>query len=300
MSREHDENLKAILRRMAANNSLRQLFSDVDDDFWYWLFTHGYDSNPLVRQILPSTPNEEIQKKFTGRSGHLALSQAFAAYKLFKAILTEHYKDIRHCERVMDFGCGWGRIIRFFLRDIDGQGLWGIDCYGEMIELCRSQGLPCQFMAIDPIPPTSFPSESFDLVYLYSVFSHLSEETHLKWLEEFRRILKPGGIVIATTRPRKHILICYEQSKQTDIEDWQRGGALSFLEPEKAQADYDAGKFVHSPVGGGGVLSASFYGESCIPKKYVEENWTTLFPFVGYIHIEEHRSFDQEVIYARK
>jgi ubiquinone/menaquinone biosynthesis C-methylase UbiE len=169
-----------------------------------------------------------------------------------------------------------------------------------MIDLCKTQNLRYNFEAIDPMPPTRFAVDSFDMIYLYSVFSHLSEEAHLAWLSEFKRIMKPGGIVIATTRPRSFIYHCYELSKKTNLEIWQQGAAGSFPDPGEALADYDNGKFVHSPTGGGGVLDRSFYGESCIPKKYVETNWTKLFPHIGFIYVEDHQSFDQDVIYTRK
>lgn len=290
----------AISAGAAKNESLKKIFGGIKDDFWYWLFTVGYDSNAIVRQVLPGMPDEQTQLNFTGRSGHLALSEAFAAYKLFKGILEKNSKDLSECSAVLDFGCGWGRIIRFFLKDVDESGLWGIDCYKEMIDLCKMQNLRCNLEAINPMPPTRFAPDTFDMIYLYSVFSHLSEEAHLAWLGEFRRILKPAGMVIATTRPRVFIDRCVELSKKKDLEVWQYGAAVSFQDPEKALADYDAGKFVHSATGGGGVLDTSFYGESCIPEKYVKNNWTGFFPKIGYIYADKHQSFDQDVIYATK
>lgn len=285
---------------LANSESLRKMFGGINDDFWYWLFTDGFDNNALINKVLPGLPDEQTQANFTGRTGHLALSEAFAAYKLFKDILAKNYKSINDCSSILDFGCGWGRIIRFFLKDIDESNLWGIDCYKEMIDLCKTQNLRCKLEAIDTMPPTRFAPETFDMIYLYSVFSHLSEAAHLKWLEEFKRILKPSGMVIATTRPRGFIHHCVELSRQRNLETWQFGAAGSFKNPEKDLALYDAGKFIHSATGGGGVLDTSFYGESCIPQKYVEKNWVSFFSKVGYICADDHRSFDQDVIFAKK
>lgn len=281
------------------NESLRKMFGNVSDDFWYWLFTNGYDNNAIVRQILPGMPDEQTQLNFTGRSGHLALADAFAVYKLFKDILARNSKNLSECSTVLDFGCGWGRIIRFFLKDVEESVLWGIDCYKEMIDLCEEQNLRCNFETIKPMPPTRFASDMFDLIYLYSVFSHLSEEAHLAWLKEFKRMLKPGGMLIATTRSRSFIDQCVNLSHREDLTTWQRGPAAAFTDPVKDLTDYNAGKFVHSATGGGGVLDKSFFGESCIPKKYVEDNWTKFFSQVGYIYVEEHQSFDQDVIFAK-
>lgn len=55
--------------------------------------------------------------------------------------------------------------------------------------------------------------------------------------------------------------------------------------PDIAQAirDYDSGKFVFAPTGGGGTQSNSFYGEAVIPVSYVQKNWTDQFIFRDWI-----------------
>jgi len=60
------------------------------------------------------------------------------------------------------------------------------------------------------------------------------------------------------------------------------------------------GRFYNSPTGGGGVLATSFYRETAIPKKYEMLRWTKHFSFVDFIYDDEHKSFDQNVIIAKK
>lgn len=45
-------------------------------------------------------------------------------------------------------------------------------------------------------PPTPYVSGSFDLIYALSVFSHLDEPLQRDWLAEFRRLLRPGGLLV--------------------------------------------------------------------------------------------------------
>ena len=291
------ENLPSVA---AGDVSLKQFLRDVDDDFYFWLLTEGYSLNAAIQPLLPTMPDEQIQTNFTGRSGYATLRQAFLAYKLFKEIVNRYYKDLRTCDRVLDFGCGWGRIIRFFLKDIEPGGLNGVDCFEEAITICNNSNLRCTFNTISVMPPTHFAEDCFDVIYLYSVFSHLSEKAHMDWLIEFKRILKLGGMIIATTRPRRFILQCNALRKKRDLKEFQFGAACSFQNTEQSLADYDSGKFCHSPTGGGGVLSESFYGETAIPEQYVFENWSKLFSFVDYVREVEHQSFDQDVIVAKK
>jgi glycosyltransferase involved in cell wall biosynthesis/SAM-dependent methyltransferase len=298
--REVEDLLPAVQDLSAV--SIKKLFENVGDEFYFWLLTEGHEhiANQALMSLLPTMPDEQTQINWTGRSGYETLHQAFLAFSLFKKIINNHHKDIRSCDRILDFGCGWGRLIRFFLKDIEPEGLWGIDCYEEAITICKNSNLRCNFESIDVMPPTHLPENFFDAIYLYSVFSHLSEEAHMAWLLEFRRILKPGGVVIATTRPRHFLVECDALRRNKDVKGFQHGAIASFQDIKKSLSDYDNGRFCHSPTGGGGVLSTSFYGETAIPKKYVIEHWTKHFSLVAFIYDDEHKSFDQNVIYAKK
>ena len=291
---------ESIVQGLSKPSTLKSIFGNVSDEFWCWAFTEGYDENPLLRQILPGLPSPQIQENYTGRSGHPALKDAFAAYTLFKQLALQHGKAINQCKSILDFGCGWGRIIRFFLKDVDERDVFGVDCSSEMITLCGTQQLRGTFLATAILPPTHFGDSQFDLIYLYSVFSHLSEDAHLAWLQEFHRLLKPGGLVIATTRPRSFITLCAELARKPDLEVWQRGAAASFADPEEALARYEAGQFVHSPTGGGGCLDRSFYGESCISEQYARQQWTKYYSSVDYLRVEQHYAIDQNIIVAVK
>jgi SAM-dependent methyltransferase len=48
------------------------------------------------------------------------------------------------------------------------------------------------------LPPLQFEDESFDLVQLASVFTHLPLEHQRRWIEEIRRLLKPKGVLVIT------------------------------------------------------------------------------------------------------
>jgi len=58
---------------------------------------------------------------------------------------------------------------------------------------------------------------------------------------------------------------------------------FAFTDTREALRCYDAGGFCHSPVGGGGALSRSFYGETCIPADYVRKHWVRFFEFGEFV-----------------
>ena len=295
-SQSYQATLDRIVAASSDAGSAKQLFHAVTDDFWLWAFTEGYRSDERLRRLLPGFPSEEIQLRFAGAAGDDTIRDGFAIYRLVHSLAEQHLDG--PLESVLEFGCGWGRIVRFFLRDIEPNRLWGIDCLPTAIDICTRTNPYSQFALVDPFPPTSLASGTFDLVYAYSVFSHLSERAHLEWLAEFKRILKPGGVGVITTRARDFILACAEARAKGEQRAWAQGAVFSFRNTEEALARYDRGEFLYEPVGGGDVLDASFFGETCIPRQYVRDNWTPLFEVIDYL--DDRRVCQQNVIVIRK
>jgi ubiquinone/menaquinone biosynthesis C-methylase UbiE len=275
-----------------------KLFGKFDDEFWLWVNTAGYKEHPVLREMLPSLPDESVQARFTGLKGDDTLTRAFRIYTLFKQIAEKHYGKISECRNILDFGCGWGRITRFFLKDLDPPAIWGVDCLSSIIEICKQTNKWCNFSTVETLPPTAFPDEMFDLIYSYSVFSHLSEDAHRQWLRDFHRILRPGGLLIVTTRGREFIELCAELRKKENLSSHSKVISSIFRDTERCLSDYDEGKYCHQPVAGGESLDASFYGETCIPKSYVLKHWTEQFTFLDYL--DNRAVEEQNIIVVRK
>jgi SAM-dependent methyltransferase len=100
--------------------------------------------------------------------------------------------------RVLDWGCGHGRVIRHFPSVVPGVKAVGIDIDADNVDWAR-QNLPdIDFYTGPLMPPTEFADGTFDLVYGISVMTHLTRSVQLAWLEEIRRILAPGGLALLT------------------------------------------------------------------------------------------------------
>lgn len=263
------------------NDRLRRL----SDEDWFALLCRE-KSDPDLDGFVPELPSDQIQLKFTGAAGKTTLIPAFDFYRLVKA----HAPITAGC-RVLDFGCGWGRIIRFFVKDVGKGKLCGVDPLPDIIDVCKSTVRSADYQVIDPRPPIfQLGSDRFDVIYAYSVFSHLNESYANGWLHEFFRLLKKNGFLIVTTRPRSFIELTASLRQANARAGAVRSSVQAFVDTANTLNDYDAGKFCHEPTGGGGILSKDFFGESCIPRKYFEQNFSDIFILERFI---ENLPFDQ-------
>lgn len=285
-----------IVHRASPGAKPMAVFNGVNDELWLWANTAGCRENESLRNLLPAMPDESIQARFTGFKGDETINRAFAAYTLVKELTDKHLRNVSELTNILDFGCGWGRMLRLFLRDLDASRIWGADCLSSMIEVCEQTNRWCNFRVVNPLPPTDFSDEMFDLIYSYSVFSHLSEDAHRKWLAEFKRILKPGGLLIATTRPRQFVEYCNSLSQVS--KGRLPSIARAFPNMEQTLSDYDSGRYCHYPMGGGDILDNTFFGETCIPKGYVMNHWTPEFTLLEYIDSPNFQT--QNTIVVRK
>jgi len=287
------------------NGPRYELFSGVDDERWFWLNTVGCREDEAVRAILPGMPGEELQRATIGSCGDTALREGFEAYRLFVELFRRHVGRLTPQTRVLDFGCGWGRVLRFFLREVDQAGLWGVDPIWPFVEAARRANPWCQYVEGGKAPPSPFAPGYFDLVYAYSVFSHLSEAAHRAWLADIHRVLRPGGLLIATTWQREHI----ERSEAlrlgtaTSESDWHRLLAGMWQDTGRWLAGYDEGQFCYQPYPVDTHRWSydhgdSYYGEACIPEAYARDRWSPGFELLEFI--TDRDRCPQNVIVARR
>ena len=251
-------------------------FAGASDAVWLDALISSIGSRSVSGATLPGFPPEEVQRQFVGSAGTHALQEGFNFFKVVKAYAENCGAPLTSSTRVLDFGCGWGRMLRCFLRDVSAAHLHGVDVDARMVKLCRSLfGRLGRFDVVPARPPAATLAGPYDLIYAYSVFSHLNEEHHLAWVGELARVLRPGGLLLATTQGRAFIDFCASIRARGSFESsWHQGLAGCFTDGAAALADYDAGTFLHVATGGGGdYLPASFYGESVVPKGYIEKHW---------------------------
>jgi SAM-dependent methyltransferase len=136
---------------------------------------------------------------------------------------------------VLEFGCGSGRVIRHF-RCVEGLRLAGTDANSRPIEWDRNNLPGIEFSDNALEPPLAYSDGSFDLIYALSVFTHIPLGWQRAWLDELRRVLRPGGYLLCTVHGDSFI------SSQLDNQDraaLARDGKLT-LDAENPRASYSS------------------------------------------------------------
>lgn len=247
----------------------------LSDQEWYDLQFDPEKARSVYKIPLPGLPSDDTQVGFTAQSGESNMRQAFDFYVYMREVC--HLDKVRQ-PKVLDFGGGWGRISRFFLRDTKPRKIIIAETRASTIQLLKELNVPYTLIHNAPPPPISGLPKNLDLVFAFSVFSHLSEEYFINWTKYFLSILRPGGHIVFTSRGDyfiKHLqkLHASEDTAPPNLAEHIRRLKEMMPHPDEIQRLYEAGEFQFYPIGGSAELTPSFFGEAFIPEAYMKKHF---------------------------
>jgi SAM-dependent methyltransferase len=162
-----------------------------------------------------------VQRAWTGADGLQLWQQTLA----FTTVLTNQYRSQTGKElsaaRVLDFGCGYGRIMRAMYYFCDPEQLYGCDPWTDALEHCRRDAMFGHFALSDYLPDRLPFEGEFDLLYAYSVLTHTSARATKQCLDVLAAACTPEGIVAITIRPVEY----WNVDTGAPLEDRQRCAA---------------------------------------------------------------------------
>jgi SAM-dependent methyltransferase len=197
-SRAHADEARRIWQ---SRDDLQRVFPQPEDAaFAEWLGVHGLREYPreLAAHYPPIPPHELRSTASCGTSADVHLQSGVADLRIVGE-LWEIFAErpFTQLGSVLDFGCGCGRLLRWFQTALPGAHRFGADVRRASIEWCQ-QNLDGTFVANDIVPPLPLPDASVDLVVALSVFSHLNVRSARAWMRELARVCKPGGLLLVT------------------------------------------------------------------------------------------------------
>lgn len=150
--------------------------------------------------------------------------------------------NIEEFGKILDFGCGVGRIMRH-LNTLQGPAMYGTDYNPQLISWCKSNLSFAEFEVNTLSDELTYESETFDFIYAFSVFTHLNEQLQFHWIRELTRVLRPGGHLYLTTHG-EHYISQFTPEQQEQF----RGGQLVVLGGGQAGTNHCAAYHPNSYV----------------------------------------------------
>lgn len=271
----------------AGAEALFRTFRNRSDEAWLDILLSSLRVPGIDGVPMPGFPPDDLQREIHGHAGEVSLHEAHVFFREVKSYCAYAGRPIAPHRTMLDFGCGWGRMLRLFMKDIEPANLFGADSTSRFLMEARRCNPSVNFLSCQLAPPLILASESLDYVVSWSVFSHLDEFLSLRWIEEFSRILKPGGLLLITTQSRRFIAFCAEmrlrRASGIRLEHpWYEACANSFVDEPLENARYEAGDFLHA-ASAQPPHPQSHYGEAVIPRGYVVKKWGHLFRLIDFL-----------------
>ena len=194
-----------------------------------------------------------------------------------EAALRSADKSLAQVRDFLDFGCGCGGLM------IALRGRWpdlrvmGCDVDERAVRWCQQHLGDSRTVVNDALPPSPFQDGAFDLVWCGSVFTHLDENRQDRWLAEMRRILRPGGMLLASVHGRYN---------------WEA------RLPPWTIANLRKKGMIFARIGHASGIHPSWYQVAWHTEEYIRRHWARAFEIRGYK--ERGVNDSQDIVIARK
>lgn len=183
-------------------------------------------------------------------------------HDLLLSVVNKQYEKSENIH-IMDFGCSSGRVLRHFEAEHGSKGwtLYGADVQARAIEWMR-RNFPSHYQVVTTsvIPHLPFADNSLDVIYGFSVFTHIKYLWDA-WLMELKRVLKPSGLLIQTVHSENAWNFYYKHRDESWV---QRALPAQLINSENMGVDF----FYYGDIG----VSQVFW-----KREIIEDFWGRYF-----------------------
>jgi SAM-dependent methyltransferase len=191
-------------------------------------------------------------------------------------------KTFADLHTIVDWGCGSGRVARHVIDGLDrDQAFAGFDIDAPAIKWATERIGPW-FWVCGKEPPLGIASAHADLVYSYSVFTHLTQAAQQLWIDEIARILAPGGYFLFTILSDTAVLA---------LSPYASLGFLQLLLTAGIHDESENTQLETINVGG------DYYRNVWMTAEYINQHWDKLFEI---LKIERNFHFYQDLVVCRR
>jgi SAM-dependent methyltransferase len=153
------------------------------------------DRPNVVTAVVPDPPGELRQRVIGDERNYNAEYGRITRDELVSKLPSDWEWEGK---RVLDLGCGTGRVLRHFHAEAALAEFHGCDIHAPTLEWLRANiDMPVKLFLAPEDPPLPVPDRQYDLIFALSVFTHITD-TWADWLLEIRRVLSDDGVFICT------------------------------------------------------------------------------------------------------
>jgi SAM-dependent methyltransferase len=147
--------------------------------------------------------------------------------ELIRTLLRDEGTTVESFDALLDFGSGCGRVIRHW-SGLQQTRICGVDINPKMVAWCNANLRFADVRVNDTTPPLDYPTSTFDLVYVFSVFTHLTEASQNDWIAECTRVLQPGGYLLFSTLGEQYLSL--GRLTESEQESFRKGELVVLYE----------------------------------------------------------------------
>lgn len=232
--------------RFAQPNIFRDVFGSLSDAEWAKVLVRSIHEPEIDGVTFPRFPDVDLQNRIHGTTEALAIQEAFQFFQFVKARVGKQH--LRPSARFLDFGSGWGRMLRPYLRYFDLVNIYAFEPNPIFVTVARSLNPYVTFLTGEFLPNRRIPRHMFDLIVGWSIFSHLSRKSTTLWLKEMSELLNPGGLAVFTTWGSRFIdeLSTTKAKLEAGQEvHWYQHSVLDKVgDPAALRKHFDEGRFI--------------------------------------------------------
>lgn len=169
-------------------------YSTSEDIFYMYLCkdcNHLYlNPRPYLKDFDRIYPDEYYSYNFTKKEGIAKLAKKF----IEKRFYANTYKEYINKGRILDVGCGDGRLISVLKSINKNWGVFGVDFNKTAVEKARDKGF---YIYEGKFEEVSIKERSFDLIIMNELLEHVIDPNEV--IEKAYYILEPKGYIIIET-----------------------------------------------------------------------------------------------------
>jgi SAM-dependent methyltransferase len=190
-------------------------------------------------------------------------------------------------ERILDFACGAGRVLRYLRAAFPDASITACDVLEGQVEFC-SRTFGVTGVVSDPRPEEIELDGPFDVIWCGSLLTHVDHDLWVKFVQVMESVLAPGGVMVFTVLGR---------FRADQFRTGENRAGFTDEQAERMVRDYDADGFGFQAADG---RPEDGFGDCLVSPAWVCARLNNVAADLDLLLYLEHGWMAQDVVAARK